>query len=169
MADGPAFIYLFPPSCIHPCSGEHSRMPWPTDLYLFIFLQPVACIQARISIPQCLSHYIGIYFLLFNYPPGTANFIIDHWPWHAHRWAEEQFFHLPSAWQSLTGLMVHDTLFLLLPMGYHLLTHVIRHIVTCLWTHGHWNINWLLWTPLSPCDMGHCQPLGFHVLCHIGT
>src|SRR6266699_1355588 len=135
MADGPAFISFFPARYIHPCPSEHSQMPWPTDLHLFIyfwtgafihvqgkhsrmpwltdrhlfvFLQPVACIQALISIPHCLSHYISIYFLLFNYPPGTANFIIDCQPWHAHQWAEEQFFHLPLAWQSLSGLMVHD-------------------------------------------------------------
>src|SRR6266567_2505453 len=90
MADGPAFIYLFLDRCIHPCPGEHSQMPWPMDLYLFIFLQLVACIQALISIPQCLSHSIGIYFLLFNYLPGTANFIIDRQPWHIHQWAEGQ-------------------------------------------------------------------------------
>src|SRR6266567_3400149 len=169
MANGPAFIYLFLDRCMHPILDKHFLVPKPTDLYLFIFLQPVACIQALISIPQCLSHYISIYFLLFNYPPGTANFIIDHWPWHAHRRAEEQFFHLPSAWLSLSGLMVHDTLFLLLPTGYHLLTHIIRHIVACPRTHGHWNINRLLWTLLSPCDMDHCQPLGLHVLRHIGV
>src|SRR6266567_2862331 len=169
MANGPAFIYLFLDRCMHPILDKHFRVPKPTDLYLFIFLQPVACIQALITIPQCLSHYISIYFLLFNYPLGTANFIIDCRPWHAHRRAEEQFFHLPSAWQSLSGLMVHDTLFPLSPMGYHPLTHVIRHIVICLRTHGHWNTNWLPRTPLSPCDMDHCQPPGFHVLWYIRT
>src|SRR6266568_9660816 len=166
MADGLAFIYFFLDRCMHPIPDKHFPVPKLTDLYLFIFLQPVACIQALISIPQCLSHYISIYFLLFNYPPGTANFIIDCQPWHAHQQAEEHFFHLPSAWQSLSRLMVHDTLFLLLPTGYHLLTHVIRHIVICPRTHGHWNTNRLPRTPLSPCDMDHCQPPGFHVLCH---
>src|SRR6266567_2974258 len=169
MADRPAFFYFFPDRCIHPIPDKHFRVPKPTDLHLFIFLHPVASIQALLSIPQCLSHHISIYFLLFNYPPGTANFTIDHRPWHTHRWAEEQFFHLPSAWLSLSRLMVHDTLFLLSPTGYHLLTHVIRHIVACLQTHGRWNINRLLRTLLSPCDMGHCQPPGFHVLWYIGT
>jgi hypothetical protein len=65
--------------------------------------------------------------------------------------------------------MVHDTLFLLSPTGYHPLTHVIRHIVTCPQTQGCCNINWLLQTLLSPCNMGHCQSLDFHVLWYIGT
>src|SRR6266581_2350359 len=113
MADGPAFFYFFLDRCMHPIPDKHFRVPKPTDLHLFIFLHPVASIQALLSIPPCLSHHIGIYFLLFNYPPGTANFIIDRRPWHAHQWAEEQFFHLPSAWQSLSGLMIHYSYFCL--------------------------------------------------------
>src|SRR6266567_2578088 len=84
------FYFFFPDRCMHPIPDKHFRVPKPTDLHLFIFLQPVASIQALLSIPQCLSHHISIYFLLFNYPPGTANFTIDHRPWHTHRWAEEQ-------------------------------------------------------------------------------
>src|SRR6266567_3166267 len=61
MADRPAFIYLFPPSCIHPCPGEHSRMPWPMDLHLFIYFQTDAFIHVQVSIPECHGQRTSIF------------------------------------------------------------------------------------------------------------
>src|SRR6266567_3657277 len=64
MANGAAFIYLFPPSCIHPCPSEHSRMPWLTDLYLFIYFQTGAFIHVQVSIPECHGRRTGIYLFI---------------------------------------------------------------------------------------------------------
>src|SRR6266567_4655491 len=64
MADGLAFIYLFPPSCIHPCPGEHSRMPLPTDLYSFIYFWTGAFIRVQVSIPKCHGRRTGIYLFI---------------------------------------------------------------------------------------------------------
>src|SRR6266567_3517866 len=66
MADAPAFIYLFPPSCIHPCPSEHSRMPWPTDLHLFIYFRTGAFIRVQVSIPECHGQLTCIYLFCFR-------------------------------------------------------------------------------------------------------
>src|SRR6266567_3939613 len=50
MADGPAFIYLFPDRCIDPCPGEHSRMPWPMDRQFFISFRTGAFFRVQVSI-----------------------------------------------------------------------------------------------------------------------
>src|SRR6266567_4459263 len=64
MANGPAFIYLFPPSCIHPCPGEHSRMPLPTDQHLFIYFWTGAFICVQGSIPKCHGQWTSIFLFL---------------------------------------------------------------------------------------------------------
>src|SRR6266699_819871 len=61
MADGLAFIYLFPDRCIHPCPGEHSRMPWPMDLHLYIYFHPAASTHVPVSIPECHGQWTGIF------------------------------------------------------------------------------------------------------------
>src|SRR6266567_2391544 len=48
----PAFVYFFLARCIHPCPGEHSRMPWLLDLHLFIYFWTGASICVQVSIPE---------------------------------------------------------------------------------------------------------------------
>jgi len=60
----PAFVYFFPARCIHPCPGEHSRVPWPTDLHLFIAFQPGAFTHVQVSIPKCHGQWTCIYLFL---------------------------------------------------------------------------------------------------------
>src|SRR6266567_1335453 len=64
MGDVPAFIYLFPPSCIHTCPSEHSQMSWPTDLHLFISFQPGASTRVPVSIPDCNGRRTCIFLVL---------------------------------------------------------------------------------------------------------
>src|SRR6266567_4532809 len=63
IADGPPFVYFFPARCIHPCPGEHFRMPWPTDLHFFIFDRTGASIHVPVSSPK--SHCRRTSFFLF--------------------------------------------------------------------------------------------------------
>src|SRR6266568_5167430 len=71
MAHGPEFIYLFPPSCIHSYPGEHSRMPWPTDLYSFIYFWTGAFIRVQVSISECHGQWTCIYIFISTelHPP----------------------------------------------------------------------------------------------------
>src|SRR6266567_3678425 len=64
MADGPAFIYLFPDRCIHPCPGEHSRMPWLMDLHLYIYFHPAASTHIPVSIPKCHGRLTCYYLFI---------------------------------------------------------------------------------------------------------
>src|SRR6266567_1737343 len=64
MADGPAFFYFFLDRCILPCPGENSRMPWPTDLHLFIYFQTGTFIHVPVSIPECHSRRTCIYIFI---------------------------------------------------------------------------------------------------------
>src|SRR6266700_342504 len=64
MADGPAFFYFFPDRCILPCAGEHSRMPWPTDLQLFIYFRTGAFICVQVSIPDCHGQWTSNYLFI---------------------------------------------------------------------------------------------------------
>src|SRR6266567_3111805 len=66
MANGPAFIYLFLDRCIHPCPGEHSRMPWPMDLHLYIYFHPAASIHVPVSIPKCHGRPTCIFYFFLD-------------------------------------------------------------------------------------------------------
>src|SRR6266567_3411999 len=86
MADGLAIIYLFPDRCIHPCPGEHSRMPWLMDLHLYIYFHPAASTHILVSIPECHGRPTCIYFLFPDrciHPcPGEHSRMP--WPMHLH-------------------------------------------------------------------------------------
>src|SRR6266567_3080451 len=64
MADGPAFFYFFPDRCIHPCPGEHSRMPWPMHLHLYIYFHPAVSTHVPVSIPECHGQPTCIYLFI---------------------------------------------------------------------------------------------------------
>src|SRR6266567_2363780 len=64
ITDGPAFFYFFLARCIHPCPGEHFRMPWPTDLHFFISFRPGASILVPVSIHECYRRRTCIFLFL---------------------------------------------------------------------------------------------------------
>src|SRR6266567_3825737 len=72
MADRPVFFYFFPDCCIHPCPGEHSRMPWPTHLYFFISFWTGAFIHVQVSIPECHGQWTCIFYF-FSEQVHTSN------------------------------------------------------------------------------------------------
>jgi hypothetical protein len=81
MANGPAFIYLVPPSCIHLCPGEHSQMPWLMDLHLFIYFWTGASIHVPVSISECHGQRTCIYLFISSQVHSSVPGEHSQMPW----------------------------------------------------------------------------------------